>query len=317
MENRTNYRIAYHGTGMDLFRIEIVNLILCMVTLGFYYPWAKAKTLQYLYSQTLFEEQPFVFSGTGQEMFKGFVKAFALIAILWAGVFISLWYGGEIIQLTLLLFYLIIIAMIPLIIHGSYKYRMAKSSWRGIRFGYTGERSELIKIFYRDLFLTIITFGIYGSWLAMNIRRYVLDHVRIGNATFTYHGNGGDFFLLNLKGYFLTLFTLGIYMFWWQKDLFEYFVNNLRLRQGDHKVAFRSKATGGGFAGLLIVNLLIVIFTLGFGYAWAVTRTLNYVANNIDIYGDLSFDELVQSQSDYSDATADDMADFFDFGFII
>lgn len=317
MENKTHYKLGYHGTGMDLFRIELVNFILCIVTLGLYYPWAKAKTLEYLYSQTIFEGQPFVFSGTGKEMFRGFIKAFLFLAILWAAILISIWYGGEMAQLTILLFYLVIIALIPLIIHGSYKYRMAKSSWRGIRFGYTGERSELVKIFFRDLFLTIITFGIYGAWLAMNIRRYVLDHVRIGNANFTYHGSGGDFFLLNLKGYFLSIFTLGIYIFWWQKDLFEYFVSYLRLRQGDRKIIFRSKATGGGFAGLMIVNFLIIIFTLGFGYAWVITRTLRYVADNIEMYGDLSLDELVQSQPDYSDAMADDMADFFDFGFIV
>ncbi len=67
----------------------------------------------------------------------------------------------------------------------------------------------------------------------------------------------------------------------------------------------------------MIVNFLIIIFTLGFGYAWVITRTLRYVADNIEMYGDLSLDELVQSQPDYSDAMADDMADFFDFGFIV
>ena len=74
MENRTEYQLAYQGKGIDLFRIGIVNFILSMLSLGLYYPWAKAKTLQYLYSQTTFEEQPFVFSGTGRECLKDLSK---------------------------------------------------------------------------------------------------------------------------------------------------------------------------------------------------------------------------------------------------
>src|SRR3990167_1760278 len=100
----------------------------------------------------------------------------------------------------------------PLAIHGSYRYRMSRTSWRGIRFGYRGNRNELIKNFFTWIFYTIITLGIYGSWLAMNLRNYLLSNVKLGNIKFKYEGNGGDYFVLNLKGYFLTIITLGIYM---------------------------------------------------------------------------------------------------------
>jgi uncharacterized membrane protein YjgN (DUF898 family) len=123
--------------------------------------------------------------------------------------------------------------------------------------------------------------------------------------------------MLNLKGYFLSLISLGIYSFWWQKDLFEFFVNNLRLEQDEDAVFFRSTATGGGFAVLTIVNILILIFTLGLGYAWVVTRTMEFVMNNIEASGYYSFESLQQAQEDYSDATADDLADILDFGFVI
>lgn len=105
-------------------------------------------------------------------------------------------------------------------------------------------------------------------------------------------------------------------MFWWQKDQFEFLVNNMRLEQDEDTIFFNSKATGGGFAGLMIVNLLILVFTLGLGYAWIVTRTMNFVMNNIEGSGYYSFDALVQSQEEYSDATADDMADILDLGLV-
>ncbi|MGL1218083.1 DUF898 family protein, partial [Vibrio parahaemolyticus] len=67
----------------------------------------------------------------------------------------------------------------------------------------------------------------------MNLRRYLLCNVRIGNARFAYKGEGAEYFWINLKGYFLTILTLGIYWFWWQKELFAYFVDNLALTKDD------------------------------------------------------------------------------------
>jgi uncharacterized membrane protein YjgN (DUF898 family) len=311
------YQLSFHGSGFEFFKIQVVNLILCIVTLGLYYPWARARTLGYLYSQTRFESQPFVFTGTGSEMFRGFIRAFIFIIAIYVVIISSAFWGGDLVQLVLLAAYLFFLAMVPLILHGSYKYRMTKTVWSGIRFGYTGERKELMRIFFKGIFFTIITFGIYGAWFRINMRKYLLGHVRMGNAEFTYTGNGDDFFILNLKGYFLSLFTLGIYFFWWQRDLFRFFVDHLRLAHYDEKVRFRSTAGGGDFAGLLIVNFLILVFTLGLGYAWVMTRTLDFGMRHIAIEGDIDFNELAQTQPDYSDATAADLSDFFDFSFVV
>jgi uncharacterized membrane protein YjgN (DUF898 family) len=314
MENKT-YALAFHGRGSQLFKIQIVNFILSIITLGLYYPWAKAKTLQYLYSQNTLEQEPFAFTGTGAEMFKGFIKALACLLVVY-GITIGLIVSGST-WTGVLFFYLCFMIIAPLAIHGSYKYRMAKTVWRGIRFGYVGDRSQLIRIFLRGVLLTVCTLGIYGAWFAMDLRRYIFSNIRIGDAEFTYYGQGDDYFWMNLRDYFLTIFTLGIYYFWWQKDQFNFFVNNLRLQQDDKAVFFHSKATGVGFAGLTIVNLIILVFTLGLGFPWVITRTLNFVANNIEMNGNVSFDQLQQAQSQYSDATGEDMSDFFDFGFVI
>jgi uncharacterized membrane protein YjgN (DUF898 family) len=315
MEKTQTYALSYKGSGSELFKIQIVNLILTTVTLGLYYPWAKARSLEYLYGQSHFEESPFAFTGTGKEMFKGFIKAFILIVVVY-GVSLALVYMRSPVLATLWL-YGCLFAILPLAIHGSYKYRMAKTNWRGIRFGYTGDRTELIKLCVKGILLTIVTLGIYGAWFAINLRRYIISHIKMGNASFNYHGDGGDYFWMNLKGYFLTLFTLGIYSFWWQKSLFEYFVNHTELEQGNEKVYLQSKATAGGFFELTIVNVLLLIFTLGLAFPWVITRNLRFVTNNIEFNGDISFEALQQEQADYSNATGEDLSDFFDFGFVI
>ena len=44
---------------------------------------------------------------------------------------------------------------------------------------------------------------------------------------------------------------------------------------------------------------------------------LAFGANHIEANGYYSFEQLLQSQAEYSDATAEDMADLLDFGFVI
>lgn len=315
MKEHRSYALAFYGNGGDYFKIQVVNTILNILTLGFYYPWAKERQLKYLYSKNTFEQTPFVFSGTGKEMFRGYIKALLILIALYGSTIYFIMNDFRV--MGVLLLYTGILTLMPLAIHGSYRYRMAKTSWKGIRFGYTGNRSQLFGIFLKGIILTILTLGIYAPWFTINLRRYLLSNINAGNARFVYTGSGSEYFWLNLKGYFLTLFTFGIYFFWWQKDQFEFFVNNLRLEQGDDAVFFNSKATGSGFAGLLIVNFLILILTLGLGYAWVVTRSLKFVMDNIEASGYYSFESLLQSQQNYSDATGEDMSDIFDFGFVI
>ena len=311
LENSKNYELKYNGKGDELFGIIIVNWLLSVLTLGFYYPWAKAKQLKYLYGSTSLNADRFAFTGTGKEMFKGFIKAILIFVVIYGATFFCIQIGKPFVGILIL--YAGILALLPFAIHGSYKYRMSRTTWRNIRFGYKGNRKEFVLLFFKGLLFTILTFGIYGAWFAISIRKYIGKNIGLGSLKFNYEANGLDYFLMNLKGYLLTIFTLGIYMFWWQKNMFNFYINNLSGSKGeDEKIEFNSTATGGGIAKLMIVNLLIVIVTLGFGAAWAITRTMNYFLNNIQISGNVNLDSLDQTEANYTDATSEDISDFLD-----
>lgn len=312
-------RLSFTGEGGDLFAVLIVNWLLTFITLGIYYPWAKARRLQYFYEHTELDAHPLHFHGTGKEMFIGFIKAVGLFVLIYA-VFFGLFMTQEIWAMVLgyVFLFVAIIALTPLIIHGTYRYRMGRSSWRGIHFGYRGDLKELYSLCIRDGLLTLITFGIYGAWFQMNLRNYVLGHVRFGNSSFHYKGDGLDFFLMNLKGYFLTIFTLGIYSFWWQRDIFNYYVNNLSWNFAEgRRIQFKSTATGGGFFELIVVNALLVIFTLGIGLAWAHVRMMKFVMANIEMVGDADLDAVVQTEQEHRNATADELGDIMDIGIFL
>ena len=159
--------------------------------------------------------------------------------------------------------------------------------------------------------LTLVTLGIYGAWLQMNVRRYTHQNIRYGDVEFSNNCDGAAWFLLNLKGYFLTLITLGIYSFWWQCNIFNYYIDNMSMQKGEQKIQCRSTATGGGFFKLLIVNLLIIVFTLGFGKAWADIRKQRFIWDNTKMFGNINLDEIHQTEEEYTNAFGEGAMDFF------
>ena len=306
-----NYRLAFFGKGSEYFAIMIVNWLLTLITFGLYYPWARAKRLSYVYGQTALNNERFHFAGTGKEMFRGFIKViFIYIAIIVLYTLVIT--VAESPLLAILFLYLAIFAIIPFAIHGSFRYRMSRTSYCGIRFGYRGNRNEFVTNYLKWVFLTIVTLGIYGAWLQMNIRSYTHKNIRYGDIEFANNCNGGDWFVLNLKGYFLTLITLGIYIFWWQCDIFDYYIDNMNMTKGEQKIECCSTATGGGFFQLLTGNLLLTVFTLGFGKAWADMRTQRFICDNVLMEGDINLEDIHQTEEEYTNAFGEDTMDFFE-----
>jgi len=203
-----------------------------------------------------------------------------------------------------------------LAVHGMMRYRTSRTSWRGIHMGYRGELSEMFKVFYMNLFLTIVTFGVYGAWFTTNLRKEIFGNMRFGNATFSYTGEGGELLMLHIKGYFLSVFTLGIYAFWYAKDLVNFYINNILIEQEGKYSRLDSELTGWDCMKLTIVNLLIMICTLGLGYSWVVTRTMHLIISKSEIIGNFNPDELEQTEAEYKNATYEDMADILDVGLV-
>jgi len=319
MENEISdlkdYKLSFSGQGKTYFGIVIVNWLLTIITLGIYYPWAKARTLKFLYSATTLDKDKFTFLGTGREMFIGFIKIVFLFVAVFGITFLFMYLdmplmGG-------LILYFGFIAAIPVIIHGSFHYSFARTSWRGIRFGYHGDRKVLFASFFKLIFFTIITLGIYGSWMQIKLRNYLLNNVRAGNVEFKYNGTGSNYFIINLKGYLLSLMTLGIYGSWWQKDRLAYYVDHLTLNKENQQIRMKFTATGGELFKLNIINLVILICTLGFGYAWVVTRSVNFMTSKIMLQGDMELHNIQQTEEDFNDDESDDMTGFLDINFVI
>ena len=61
----------------------------------------------------------------------------------------------------------------------------------------------------------------------------------------------------------------------------------------------------------------MIIFTLGLGYAWVVTRTMKFIFDHIELDGTIDLNTLQQTEENFKDATGDDISDFLDIDFIV
>ncbi len=117
--------IEFSGTGGEYFRIWIVNLLLIFVTLGIYYPWAKVRKLKYFYNNTHIDGHALEFHGEAKKMLRGTLIAGALLVVYNAATEFSPIAGG--------IAFLILICIAPVLFRGAMRFRLANTSWRGMR----------------------------------------------------------------------------------------------------------------------------------------------------------------------------------------
>lgn len=132
---------AFTGTWQEYLPIALTNLLLTVVTLGIYRFWAKARERQYLWSRTRLADDHLEWTGTGKEMFLGFLMVLLGLIPVIALLFLAgyLFTGNAIAKLLggLLflgvyggMFYLAGVAVLRAL-----RYRLSRTYWHGIRGG--------------------------------------------------------------------------------------------------------------------------------------------------------------------------------------
>ncbi|PQJ20654.1 DUF898 family protein [Tenacibaculum sp. SG-28] len=133
----------YQGNAGAYTLLYFKVIIFSIISFGLYYPWAKVAILKYHYKATSFGDTNFTFHGTGKEVFRGFLKIYFPTLVLYAFlIYASVNKNSWELSIALALLYAFFIFILPFAIHGAVRYRSSKSSWKGIRFSYLGNRTE-------------------------------------------------------------------------------------------------------------------------------------------------------------------------------
>lgn len=130
----------FEGNWREYAPIAFTNLLLAIVTLGFYRFWGKARTRRYLWSRTRFIDDRLEWTGTGMELFKGAIMALLLVGLpvlLINMLSQSLILRGEVVLGGVVVFaqFTALFFLVGVAIFRSLRYRMMRTYWRGIRGG--------------------------------------------------------------------------------------------------------------------------------------------------------------------------------------
>ena len=133
-----NYRVEFTGSGGEYFRVWIVNVLLSVVTLGFYTPFARRRTAQYFYGHTLVADSPLEFTAQQRKMVIGFV----LLVVLYA-TFKTASRSGQDTLTSLML--LAGAALAPYFWGSAMRFRLNATRWRGVRLQFTAGWGEVYR----------------------------------------------------------------------------------------------------------------------------------------------------------------------------
>jgi len=131
---------GFQGNWKEFAPIALTNLLLTIVTLGFYRFWAKTRERQYLWSRTRFIDDTLEWTGTGMELFIGFIFAVILFGIplfmLSVGLQALAFRGYVAVAAALTLpMYGLLLYVFGLARFRALRYRLSRTYWHGIRGG--------------------------------------------------------------------------------------------------------------------------------------------------------------------------------------
>ena len=236
-------QLSFKGAGGALFGIQLVNLFLTIVTLGFYSFWAKTKVRNYLWSQTELEGDRFVYHGTARELMNGSFKVgmFVFVPLIILELVAKLTGTNLVAQIVVgVLAYAMIIVLTPMALAGARRYRLTRTSWRGIRFSFRGATKEFVALFLGGGLLTVITLGLYYPFFDTRRQAFMVNNAWFGNRSFYFDGEGRDLFKPFLVAMLLFLPTLGLSWVWYLAARQRYFWGRTRLDE----VRFKCTVTG-------------------------------------------------------------------------
>lgn len=340
--------VEFHGNWREFLPIAFTNFLLTVVTLGIYRFWAKARERRYLWSRTHVIGDPIEWTGTGKEMFIGFVIVAAILIPLYLSfqflvpalaargmglaaslTFMALWVSG---------IYLGAVGLFRAL-----RYRLARTYWRGIRggssepgwsyglkaLGYAGyafltagliypwSKARLFNLRWSRMGFGDLNFesdmesaSLYGRWIAL---------YAVGPGTLILFfmmigflsATGAAPGLMAMFGFMvLGIYVIGplIFLSFWAK-FYREAADNLTLGE----LSFSFHARTWDWIRLYLGNLFLAIFTLGFGMMFWTYRTWSFIARHLEVHGLIDTYQLEQSTS-FAPGDSEGLADAFDIG---
>lgn len=239
-----NVSIGWSDDDDRLIGLGFINAVLKILTLGIYSFWGKTEVRRRLWSFVRLNGEPLEYTGTGRELFVGFLIVFAtvLLPVLLAGLIVAVAFAGNRMAIGgyQALIYIGFFLLLGNAIYRAQRYRLSRTRWRGIRGALTGSPGRYGWTYFWTIavpailligipivasavalgnpgtqalagFALLIGFAAFWwvlPWRANLLQRIMTDDMRFGNRPFSYQGGSGP---LYKRYFFVWLGTIVLY----------------------------------------------------------------------------------------------------------
>jgi len=185
---------GFSGNWREYAPIALSNLALIIVTIGFYRFWAKARERRYLWSRTRFIDDRLEWTGTGKEMFIGFL----IVMLVIAGPILFIQFGFNALILRghyvwagigMAVVYLFLLYLGGFARFRALRYRLSRTWWHGIRGGSDDPGWDYgVAALWKPL-VAALAFGMLIPWSMVSLWNQRWRLMSFGSETFESDAN--------------------------------------------------------------------------------------------------------------------------------
>lgn len=349
-EQTNELPLQFTGNTREYFGIWIVNILLILLTVGFYTPWAKVRTNRYFYRNTLLDNSPFDYLADPWAILKGWILGIV--------IFIAYSVSTAVFPLLNLLFMLLLFLLVPVLVVKAMAFRLHNTSYRNLRFSFKKNYAAAFKYFVVwALLLPFTLFLMLPSYIYRQ-KKFIVNHSRFGSSQFEFKGTevkfyeiygiglliliggglainmiagsilvSGDFDFATLSGSSADGEPLPLLQFAMMIPMvvgtglcylfFFAYINTLiyNLIWNRSEIAghtFTSTIKVKSMAWLYLSNGLAIILSFGLLVPWARIRMARYKINHLSLIslGDLG--QFIAGETRHQEAFGDQVGDIFD-----
>ncbi len=347
--------IEFTGNWREYLPIAATNALLIICTLGIYRFWATARQRRYLWSRTHLIDDHLEWTGTGKEMFLGFLVVIAVLApflLFIQFLFPALLARGKDAAAAglFLLFYVGLIYLGGVARFRALRYRLSRSWWHGIRGGSDSPGWSYGAQYIARHALSFMTMFIMFPWAATGLWNERWNKMSFGPLPFRANLNSDGLKLRWALVYLMPIAAivvgigavaavmgqspqeaapnasigtavLAVVLFLYlgiPLMTLNWFAKFYRRAAEETKLGdleFEFDATTMQWLGLFLGNIALAVGTLGFGLTYWGYRNWSFMVRHAHLHGSIAVLGLTQS-STCAPREAEGFADAFDVGAI-
>ncbi|MDF1592763.1 MAG: DUF898 family protein [Desulfobacterales bacterium] len=315
----------FRGSGSAYFKIWIVNIILSILTLGIYSAWAKVRRKQYFYGSTRLEGASFEYLAKPLKILKG--RVIIVIMVLITSTV------SQLIPIAGPVFSLVFVFVLPWIVVRSLSFNARNSSFRNIRFGFSGSVKDAALVFILWPALSFLTLGLLFPAAYYRQKKFIVENSSYGSTRFSFSATSKDYYGLYLKALLPILLgivaivgsafvfvpivpLLGLVLYLYLFSYFSVQTTNLLFNSGrlaGHRFSANLKVRG--LIVIVAANSVATALTLGLFYPWAKVRAYRYKLENMTLVAAGELESFIAGEEKQVSAFAGEVSDFFDMDF--